>query len=107
MDCLLTGPFFAGDIISVYLGVNVRRKSNLSQYAMDFSVLGSLDAKAGIRNEANLFLGCHFVNDRTYMDTNCDKSKKYNAKFVDLFLVVTSNIKKNTEILADYNIQYK
>ena len=99
--------FFHNDIISVYLGDNMRSTINHSPYAMDFSVLGTIDAKAGIMDDAHLFLGCHFVNDKHYGSVSIDKRKKYNAKFDDLFLVATRNIRRHTEILVDYNTQYK
>ena len=74
---------------------------------MDFSVLGTLDAKAGIKDDSKLYLGCHFVNDIHYGNATIDKRKKYNAKFDDLYLVATSNIRTNTEILVNYNTQSK
>ena len=49
----------------------------------------------------------HVVNDKHYGSVSLDKRKKYNAKFDDLFLVATSNIRRHTEILVDYNTQYK
>ena len=99
--------FCHDDIISVYLGQNFRTTTNHSPYAMDFSGLGTIDPKAGIMDDANLLLGCHFVNDKSYGSVSIDKRKKYNAKFDDLRLVATSNIRRHTEILVHYNIQYK
>ena len=52
-----------------------------------------------------LFLGFHLVNDRSYKGEVNDKRKKNNAKFDDLMLIATSQMKKDTEILADYNLQ--
>ena len=99
--------FCHNDIISVYLGDNMRSTINPSPYAMDFSGLGTIDAKAGIMDNSHLLLGCHFVNDKNYGPVSIDKRKKYNAQFDDLFLVATSNIRRHTEILVEYNTQYK
>ena len=74
---------------------------------MDVSGLGTLDAREGIQDDAKLLLGCHFVNDKKFGNGTVDNRKKYNAKFEDLFLVASSNIRRHTDILVDYNIQYK
>ena len=61
-----------------------------------------IDAKMGIVNDyTKLLLGFHFANDRSYGEGNYEKRKKYNAKFS------TNNIRKDTDILVDYNLQYK
>ena len=100
--------FHCGDLISVYIGDVVRtNQSHRSAYAIEFKGIGDIDAKFRISDGAKLFLGCHFVNDKSYENCITDNRKKYNSKFEDLSLISTSILRKNTEILVDYNIQNK
>lgn len=91
--------FNYGDIISVYMG-----HKNTSVYYMHFSDTDVINAKMGFENGVLLFLGCHLVNDRIFEGKVHDQRKKYYAKFDDLKLIATSQMKKNTEILVDCNI---
>ena len=69
--------FNCDDVISVYIGDVVRsNKSHRSEYAIEFKGIGSIDAKSGISDEAKLFVGCHFVNDKTYENCITDNRKK-------------------------------
>lgn len=95
--------FIPEDTISVYQGELVRRKSTHSPYAMDYSDLEVIDPKYGIKDGASLYLGCHFANDVTHPLGTADGRKKTNAKFVDLRLVATSDIRRDTEIFVEYN----
>lgn len=99
--------FCHNDIISVYLGDNMRSTINTSLYEMDFLGLGTIYPNDGIMDNSHLLLGCHFVTDMHYGSVSIDKRKKCNAKFDDLFIVSTSNIWRHTYILVDYNTQYK
>ena len=74
---------------------------------MYYSSVEHIDAKMGVADEAKLFLGCHLANDKCFGHGKYDNRKNYNAMFVDLLFVATSNIRKHTELLVDYNLKYK
>ena len=90
----------------MYIGDKEDNTAKTSQYAMYYSSSEHIDAKMGVVDEANLFLGCHLINDKCLGQESYDQRNHYNAKFVDLLLVATSNIRKHTELLVDYNLKY-
>ena len=96
--------FKKGDFLGVYLGELSRISSFGPDVPLPTHQFKILDAKKGKKDVYPLYLGVHFINDPN-LDDKLKKVNQCNAVIGSDYKAVASKyMKKNIEILIDYNV---
>ena len=95
------------DVIAIYFG---KKNKKTKQKHSKENHIYSFQVKPGIiltPHKNDLFLGSHFVNDYNIGNNKSfGKTLTNNAYFNGILLVAKRNIKRGSEITADYGINY-